>query len=248
MTNDPKNRKPGIGKRGNIDPNAKVFHVVQRTTMKLPLFESDKVFEYWQYHLQMCCIEENVAIICYIMMTNHIHAILYTEDYRRIGLAFKRLNTGLSQFVYSNVIKGTDFEKQFPNKKDYRLFSSAPRLFPIEGTIPLFIDTRYLFNNPKHHEAPSIGLYYKHSNFMTMYKSEYSRRDLRLFYDLYNMYPGQVVKTIQKPVKEFKESLDGIAQNLDRQKESLVFMVNPDSEWISPDDIIRNEYKLFDVQ
>ena len=240
-------RKPGIGKRGNIETNAKVFHVVQRTILKLPLLESDKVFEYWSYHLQLCCAEENVTALCYTMMTNHIHAILCTEDYRNISSAFHRLNTGFSQFVFNHVIKDSVYEKMFPKEEGYRLFSSSPRLFPIEGTIPLLIDTRYLFDNPKHHSAATIGLYYKHSNFMMLYKGEYEKKDLRLFYDLYGMYPGQVLKTIMKPPKEFREALEGIGLNLDRQKEKMVFMVDPDKGWKSSVDSVRDEYKSFDI-
>lgn len=239
-------RKPGIGKRGNIDTNAKVFHVVQRTTLKLPLLESDTVFEYWRYHLQLCCVEENVTIVCFIMMTNHIHAILYAENYKNICMALRRLNTGLSRFIYNKVIRGSGFENMFP-KEDYRLFSSSPRLFPVEGTIPLLIDTRYLFDNPKHHGAASVGLYYKHSNFMTLYKGEYEKKDLRIFYDLYGMYPGQVIKTITKPMKEFKETLEGIGLGMDKEKEKMIFMVDPDKKWRDPFESVRDDYKSFDI-
>ena len=246
--NSKPNRKPGIGKRGNVERNAKVFHVVQRTMMKLPLLESDHVFDYWQHHFRICCIEENISILCFTVMTNHIHTILYTEEYRSIGRAFRRLNTGLSQFISNKIIKDSEYAKLFPEAEEFRLFSSSPRLFPIEGTIPLFIDTRYLFDNPKHHGASNTGLYYRHSNFMTLYKGEYERKDLRLFYDLYNMYPGQVMKTISKGQKEFIEALTEISRNLDRHKENLVFKVNPDKDWTSSAENVRDGYKLFDIQ
>ena len=161
-------------------------------------------------------------------------------------MAFRRLNTGLSRFIYNNVIKESDYEKIFP-QDGYRLFSSSPRLFPIEGTIPLLIDTRYLFDNPKHHGAATIGLYYKHSNFMTLYKGEYEKKDLRMFYDLYGMYPGQVMKTIMKPLKEFREVLEGIGLNLDRHKEKLVFMSDPEKGWRDSVESVRDEYKSFDI-
>ena len=83
---------------------------------------------------------------------------------------------------------------------------------------------------------------------MTLYKGEYERKDLRLFYDLYNMYPGQVMKTISKGQKEFIEALTEISRNLDRHKENLVFKVNPDKDWTSSAENVRDGYKLFDVQ
>ena len=173
-------RKPGIGKRGNIDRNVKVFHVVQRTTMKLPLFESDKVFSYWQSHLQASAIEHNVTLLCYVLMSNHYHIVLHAENVKDIQMVFREVNTGLGQFIWTNVIKGTETERLFSEEFPYRLFSSSARLFPVEGTVPLFIDTKYLFENPKHHNSKNQGLYYPHSNFMTLYKGGFSKKELQL--------------------------------------------------------------------
>ena len=111
----------------------------------------------------------------------------------------------------------------------------------------MLIDTHYLFDNPKHHGAATIGLYYKHSNFMTFYKGEYEKKDLRMFYDLYGMYPGQVMKTIMKHLKEFREVLEGIELNLDRHKEKLVFMSDPEKGLRDSVESVRDEYKSFDI-
>lgn len=240
-------RKPGISKRGNIDINAKVFHVVQRTTMKLPLFESDSVFSYWQSHLKACAIEHNVVLLCYVLMANHYHVLLYSENTENILTMFRKLNTGFCQFIKSKVIKGTETEKIFTDEFPYRLFSSAVRLFPVEGMVPLLIDTKYLFDNPKHHNSRNQGLYYPHSNFLTLYKGEFARKDLSLFFNLYGMYPGSLMKLIVKPLPDFREIVNGIGMNADRLKQDSVFFHDPSAERSESAEKIRGKYMVFDI-
>ena len=240
-------RKPGIGKRGNIDRNVKVFHVVQRTTMKLPLFESDKVFNYWQAHLKALALEHNVVLLCYVLMSNHYHVLLYSEDIGNVQLLFRKLNTGFCQFIWTNVIKGTETERLFSEEFPYRLFSSSARLFPVEGTVPLFIDTKYLFENPKHHNSKNQGLYYPHSNFMTLYKGGFSKKDLQLFFNLFGMYPGPAMKLVMKPATEFREVLKGTARTLDQVKENMVFFHDPDKGMAESPERIRENYMKFDI-
>ena len=241
-------RKPGISKRGNIDRNVKVFHVVQRTTMKLPLFESDKVFNYWQAHLKALALEHNVVLLCYVLMSNHYHVLLYSEDIGNVQLLFRKLNTGFCQFIWTNVIKGTETERLFSEEFPYRLFSSSVRLFPVEGTVPLFIDTRYLFENPRHHGCRTFGLYYPHSNFAALLKGEFPKKDLQLFFSLYGMYPGQMMKIVMKQnPQEFREILKGMTANQDVQRQCAAFMKDSASGWLNTEENIRNTYMQFDI-
>ena len=240
-------RKPGLAKRGSIDKNAKVFHVVQRTTMKLPLFESDKAFNYWQTHLKALALEHNVVLLCYVLMSNHYHILLHSDNVRDIQMVFRKVNTGLGQFIWTNVIRGTETERLFSEEFPYRLFSSSARLFPVEGTVPLFIDTKYLFENPKHHNSRTQGLYYPHSNFMTLYRGEFAKKDLPLFFNLYGMYPGQAMKLVMKPSPEFREVLKGNARTMDPVKENLVFFHDPDRSPAETPEKIRENYMKLDI-
>jgi len=240
-------RTPGLSKHGNIELNAKVFHAVQRTTLKLPLLESDEVFDYWTRHLKICCIEENVTVLCYILMANHLHMILYAENPRNIQRAIRRLNTGLSRFVWKNVVSGSEFEQQFQSIDGFKLFSSSVRMFPIEGRIPLLIDTRYLFDNPKHHECSLTGLRYPHSNFQMLANGRLEKKDFSVFVKLFEMYPGALMKLIARPNNEFLDELKSIKANLDPKKEALIFRVNPEKEWVRPETAINDSYRSFDI-
>ena len=240
-------RTPGLSKRGNIEMNAKVFHAVQRTTLKLPLLESDAVFDYWTRHLKICCIEEDVTVMCYILMANHLHMILYAEDPRNIQRAIRRLNTGLSHFVWKNVVSGSEYEQQFQSIDGFKLFSSTLRMFPIEGRIPLLVDTRYLFDNPKHHECSLTGLRYPHSNFQVLANGRLEKKDFSVFVKLFEMYPGALMRLITKPTTEFQEELKGIKANIDPEKEALIFKVDPEKEWIHSETTISDSYRSFDI-
>ncbi len=240
-------RRPGLGKRGTIDHNAKVFHAVQRTTMRLPLLESDRVHEYRSRNLRRYCMEENVTILCDILMSNHSHTILYADDPSRILSVFKRLNTGLSKFVWDNVISGSEYEFQFNDYMPYRLFSSSVRLFPVAGIIPLLIDTRYLYENPRHHGSSKYGLSYAHSSFHQMANGELSKREYALFSSLYGMGPKQVMKMITKPLQDFRDALNMVASTVDKNVEQRLFLV--DSKVSQPKSIseIQNLYREFDT-
>ncbi len=240
-------RQPGLGKRGNIDMNAKVFHAVQRTTLRLPLLESDVVYEYRKNRLRVCCVEEGVTLLCDILMSNHSHTILYSEDPKRIVSVFRRLNTGLSSFVWKNVVKGSGFEGDFQTEEGYKLFSSSVRLFPIEGRIPLLIDTRYLFDNPKHHNCSLTGLRYEHSNFQTIANGKLEKQDFSVFYSLYEMYPGALIKLISKPFNAFMEDLSAIQSSLNPMKEKQLFRIDPDADWQRSVEQISESYRRFDL-
>ncbi|MGP1508118.1 MAG: hypothetical protein ACTTJW_04480 [Sphaerochaeta sp.] len=240
------NRKPGIGKRGTIEFNAKVFHAVQRTTMKLNLLESDKVYEYRERYLKMFCLEENVSLICDVLMANHSHSIVYSENPQSVLNVFKRLNSGLGQFVFKNIVKGTDLENIFTPTFRYHLFSSSVRLFPIEGVIPLFIDTKYLFDNPRHHNCSRYGLSYTHSTFSFMQNGEYGKKELAVFYNLYGMYPKQVMKVIMKSYQDFNDTLQTLSFSIDRKREALVFKSEPLKDWTVSSNKIIDSYKSFD--
>ena len=240
-------RIPGLSKRGNIDMNAKVFHAVQRTTLRLPLLESNEVYEYRRNHLRICCVEEGVTMLCDILMANHSHTILYSEDPQRILSVFRRLNTGLSSFVWKNVVKGSEFESNFQTEEGYRLFSSTVRLFPIEGRIPLLIDTRYLFDNPKHHNCSLTGLRYEHSNFQTFAVGRLEKQNFSVFYSLYEMYPSALMKLISKPFNAFMEDLSAIQSSLNPMKEKQLFRINPELDWQRSIEQISESYRRFDI-
>lgn len=241
-------RKPGLGKRGNIEHNAKVFHVVQRTILKLPLFTEKQIYDYWIFHLKFCCKEENATLLAAIMMENHYHVLLTCDNCMCIQRVFQRVNSGLSKFVFARIIKGTQYENLFSETNPFRLFSSTERLFPVEGYIPLLIDTKYLFDNPRHHNSSAIGLRYEKSTFMEWYKGEFDKRDLRLFYDLYGgLYPAQVVKLLSKPLQEYRETIEGHVARLSQNTENQLFKVNPKLQWKDSKDLVQESYQSYDT-
>lgn len=241
-------RKPGLGKRGNVERNAKVFHVVQRTTLKLPLFENKIAYDYWIFHLKSCCKEEGAILLGAILMPTHYHVLLYSDDYSNIQRTFHRLNSGFSPFIWNRIIKGTQYENLFSETNPFRLFSSTERLFPVEGYIPLLIDTKYLFDNPRHHNSSAIGLRYEKSTFMEWYKGESDKRDLRLFYDLYGgLYPAQVVKLLSKPLQEYRETIEGHVARLSQNTENQLFKVNPKLQWKDSKDLVQESYQSYDT-
>lgn len=241
-------RKPGLGKRGNIERNAKVFHIVQRTILKLPFFEDRKVYDYWIFHLKRYCIEEGTILLSAVMMTNHYHVLIYAEDFRAIQRTFHRLNTGLSQFIKHNVLKGSRFSELFSEVNRYSLFSTSERMFPVEGYIPLLLDTKYLFDNPRHHNCSDIGLRYERSTFMEWYRGEFDKRDLRLFHDLYaGLYPAQVTKLLLKPLPEFREAIEGLTARLSQTTENQLFKEDPKQSWKDSKEQIMESYQSYDT-
>lgn len=242
------NRKPGLGKRGNVEKNAKVFHVVQRTNMKLPLFESDKVYNYWISRLKFHCIEENVTILAAIMMTNHYHALLYAESPDNIQRVFQKLNTGLSLFVKLHIVNGSKFESYYSTTNPYKLFSSAERLFPVEGLIPLLIDTKYLFDNPKHHGCMNIGLRYQHSTFSELYSGQMEKRDFKVFADLYGgMYPRNVISLISRSSQDFWDGALEMKSRMNIQTENRLFKIDPNIPWRFEHETVQDSYQMFDI-
>lgn len=79
-----------------------------------------------------------------------------------------------------------------------------------------------------------------------MQNGEYGKKELAVFYNLYGMYPKQVMKVIMKSYQDFNDTLQTLSFSIDRKREALVFKSEPLKDWTVSSNKIIDSYKSFD--
>jgi len=149
------NEKVGVSTQRNVDSNWKFYHVVQRAYRRYHIFNGNAA---WYYHslTESKCAKYGVLIICQVIMSNHIHEILYAEDLKNISRLKAMAGNRTSTFVNRN-----RFEN---NKKPFdHLFDSRPGFVPIRNRVQLLVTLKYIMDNDL--ELRKIGEKASYSSF-----------------------------------------------------------------------------------
>lgn len=149
------NEKVGISTRRNVDANWKFYHVVQRAYRRYHILTGNTA---WYYHslTESKCAKYGVLIVCQVIMSNHIHEILYSEDLMNISRLKQMAGSKVSVFMNKNRIE---------NKKKplEHLFDSRPGFVPIKNRVQLLITMKYIWDNDL--ELRKIGEKASYSSF-----------------------------------------------------------------------------------
>jgi len=149
------NEKVGISSQGNVDANWKFYHVVQRAYRRYHIFNGSTA---WYYHslTESKCSKYGVLIICQMIMSNHIHEILYAEDLKSIS----RLKAMAGNRTYAFM----DKNRLASNKKSLEhLFDSRPGYVPIRNRVQMLVTLKYIWDNDL--ELRKIGEKASYSSF-----------------------------------------------------------------------------------
>ena len=131
--------KVGLSNRGNVDRSWRFYHVVQRAYRRYHILTGNTA---WHYHslTESSCSRYGVLIICQVIMPNHIHEILYTDDVRNIsrlkGMAGNKVSISMNKARVENKKKPLE-----------HLFDSRPGFVPIKSRVQLLITMKYIWDN-----------------------------------------------------------------------------------------------------
>ena len=131
--------KVGLSNNKSVDPNWKFYHVVQRAYRRYHILTGNTA---WLYHslTESSSGRYGVLIICQMIMSNHIHEILYTEDIKNISKLKAMAGSRVSVFVNKSRVEN--------NKKPLEhLFDARPGFVPIKNRIQLLITLKYIWDN-----------------------------------------------------------------------------------------------------
>ena len=131
--------KVGLSTRGTVDSNWKFYHVIQRAYRRYHILTGNTA---WYYHslTESYSVKYGVLIICQMIMSNHIHEILYAEDVKNISKLKSMAGNKVSIFMNKNRIDN--------NKKAFdHLFESRPGYVPIKSRVQLLITLKYIWDN-----------------------------------------------------------------------------------------------------
>lgn len=113
-----------------------IYHVTSRGAGKRDLFEDDRDREYYLTSLHRCSHEENLDILAWCLMDNHVH-ILCEGDLGDLTSTMKRLNTSYAQhFNGRHGHVGPVFQGRFAS-------------CPVESEAHLIETVRYIHLNPR---------------------------------------------------------------------------------------------------
>ena len=193
--------KVGLSNQGNVDKNWKFYHVSQRAFRRYHILTGNTA---WYYHTitESKCANYGVLIICQMIMSNHIHEILYTEDVGNISKLKAMAGNRTSTFVNKN--------RQAINKKSLEhLFDGRPGFVPIKNRVQLLITLKYIWDNDlelrKHGEkAP----YSSFENWNGGNTKDRGANEVAALYglnlsELYNLL-GKEKKEVHEFAKQFK--------------------------------------------
>lgn len=193
--------KVGLSNQGNVDKNWKFYHVSQQAYRRYHILTGNTA---WFYHslMESSCSKYGVLIICQMIMSNHIHEILYTEDVSNISKlkAMVGSKTSISMNKSRLEIKKKPFD---------HLFSGRPGFVPIRNRVQLLITLKYIWDNDlelrKHGEkAP----YSSFENWNGGNTKDRGANEVAALYglnlsELYNLL-GKEKKEVHEFAKQFK--------------------------------------------
>ena len=186
------NEKVGLSNQGNVDKNWKFYHVSQQAYRRYHILTGNTA---WFYHslMESSCSKYGVLIICQMIMSNHIHEILYTEDVGNISKlkAMVGSRTSISMNKSRLEIKKKPFD---------HLFSGRPGFVPIRNRVQLLITLKYIWDNDlelrKHGEKASF------SSFEGWNSSSSRNKGAELAASLFKMNLSSLFELLEKDKKE----------------------------------------------
>ncbi|MDO4405050.1 MAG: transposase [Atopobiaceae bacterium] len=112
------------------------YHVTCRGNGRQLLFEDDDDRRFYLRTLARCCAEENVSVLAWCVMDNHVHLLLYSED-GGLAAAMARINTRYAHH-YSDRTGHVG-----------HVFQGRYHSSPVETESHLLESVRYIHNNPE---------------------------------------------------------------------------------------------------
>lgn len=114
---------------------ANYMHIMVRGIGKQILFEQPEDYNYYLEKLKRFSVETEIKIICYCLMDNHVHLLIYDEN-RNVSTFMRKLGT--SYAIYFN-------EKY---ERVGHLFQGRFKSENIDSEIQLLATFRYILKNP----------------------------------------------------------------------------------------------------
>ena len=111
------------------------LHLIVRGIGKQLLFEEKSDYEFYLNRLKTYCIETNVKVICYCLMENHVHLLVFDPE-NQVSLFMKKI--GVSYAAY--------FNKKY--ERTGHLFQDRYKSECIKDDAQLLVTFRYILNNP----------------------------------------------------------------------------------------------------
>lgn len=131
--------KVGTFKNGKIEKDFKFYHVVQQTYNNRNLLTSS-VATYYHKILSRQCLENNVIMICSVVMPTHTHEILYADDIDSISKA-RGVACRSATFAAKRELKEKGYS--VPD----RIVEKYPGYIPIKDRCQLLITLKYIADN-----------------------------------------------------------------------------------------------------
>lgn len=116
--------------------NTGYMHLIVRGVGRQALFEDAGDYQMYLKHLQSICAEECITLLCYCLMENHVHLLVFSSS-GNVSRMMNRLGTSYAKYFnrkYERV--GHLFQNRFLNEN---IYSDAQ----------LLIVFRYILNNPQ---------------------------------------------------------------------------------------------------
>ncbi len=116
--------------------NTGYMHLIIRGIGKQALFEDREDYQLYLKHLRRISTEEGIPLLCYCLMENHVHLLVYNSS-GNVSQMMNRLGTTYAKYFnrkYDRV--GHLFQNRFLNEN-------------IDNDAQLLIVFRYILNNPQ---------------------------------------------------------------------------------------------------
>lgn len=123
------------------------YHVMSRGNHKQKIFIDDQDYNYFLKQLKKNADEFEISIICYCLMSNHYHLLIYDPEFRLSDFMHKINETYAVYFNCKNDLVGHLFQNRFTSEN-------------IEDQAYFLTAFRYILNNPiKAHISESVSQY-----------------------------------------------------------------------------------------
>lgn len=182
----------GTSKNNTIDKNYRFYHVIQRAFRRLNILGGNTA---WYYHTltEAKAADYGVLIICQLIMPNHIHEILYTNNISNISRL--KAVAGRQTSAQMNRSRAADNKRPID-----RLFDSRPGFVPIENRQQMLVTMKYIRDNDsfireKGNRAP-------YSCFDYWEKGEFKNYGVSAVSNLYGLTPSELMNLLNKDKEE----------------------------------------------
>lgn len=121
-----------------VDVGNHVYHVINRAVMRLEIFSTKEEFQLFEKLLASASEETGMRILAYVLMPNHWHLLLHTENDGDLGLFMHRLTNTHTRRVHS--LTGTIGHGP--------IYQGRYKSFLIQNDVHLLTVLKYIERNP----------------------------------------------------------------------------------------------------